>query len=96
MPAFPKLRRDTRPGHEPDGGSLFLRRLPPSRTVACAGIVLYVHGGTFPSALSIAHRIDGRSWRDSLCDAIPHDASGGKPAYGLQRRRGLLTARGDA
>lgn len=31
--------------------------------------MLYVHGGTFPSALSIAHRFDGRSWRDELCDA---------------------------
>jgi pimeloyl-ACP methyl ester carboxylesterase len=34
--------------------------------------VLYVHGGTFPSALSIAHRFDGRSWRDALCDAGFH------------------------
>ena len=25
-----------------------------------------MHGGTFPSALSIAHRFDGRSWRDEL------------------------------
>src|SRR5436305_2050324 len=24
---------------------------------------------SFPSALSIAHRFDGRSWRDELCDA---------------------------
>jgi pimeloyl-ACP methyl ester carboxylesterase len=31
--------------------------------------VLYVHGGTFPSALSIAHRFDGYSWRDALCEA---------------------------
>jgi pimeloyl-ACP methyl ester carboxylesterase len=31
--------------------------------------VLYVHGATFPSALSIAHRFDGRSWRDALCEA---------------------------
>jgi len=49
------------------GMSLFLRLLPavdreslPRRTV------LYVHGATFPSALSIAHRFDGRSWRDAL------------------------------
>jgi pimeloyl-ACP methyl ester carboxylesterase len=34
--------------------------------------VLYVHGGTFPSALSIAHRFDGRSWRDELCAAGFH------------------------
>ncbi len=31
--------------------------------------VLYVHGATFPSALSIAHRFDGQSWRDALNDA---------------------------
>jgi pimeloyl-ACP methyl ester carboxylesterase len=35
-------------------------------------VVLYVHGGTFPSALSIAHRFDGRSWRDALCAAGFH------------------------
>jgi len=34
--------------------------------------VLYVHGATFPSALSIAHRFDGYSWRDALCDAGFH------------------------
>jgi pimeloyl-ACP methyl ester carboxylesterase len=51
-----------------EGMSLFLRRLAPlsgSRQRA----LLYVHGATFPSALSIAHRFDGRSWRDALCDA---------------------------
>src|SRR5437588_3922497 len=32
----------------------------------------YVHGGTFPSGLSIAHRFDGRSWRDELCAAGFH------------------------
>jgi pimeloyl-ACP methyl ester carboxylesterase len=31
--------------------------------------VLYVHGATFPSALSVAHRFDGRAWRDALGDA---------------------------
>ena len=36
------------------------------------GVVLYVHGATFPSALSIAHRFDGRSWRDELCAAGFH------------------------
>jgi pimeloyl-ACP methyl ester carboxylesterase len=49
------------------GMSLFLRFLP----AADSGFqprraVLYVHGATFPSALSIAHRFDGRSWRDAL------------------------------
>src|SRR5262245_23692542 len=46
------------------GLRLFLRRLPAMGTP-----VLYVHGGTFPSALSIAHRFDGRSWRDTLVAA---------------------------
>jgi pimeloyl-ACP methyl ester carboxylesterase len=53
------------------GRSLFLRHLaPPDR--AGDRIVLYVHGGTFPSALSIAYRLDGRSWRDELCAAGFH------------------------
>ena len=54
-----------------DGLSLFLRYLPPADTSATR-IVLYVQGATFPSALSIAHRFDGRSWRDALCDAGLH------------------------
>jgi pimeloyl-ACP methyl ester carboxylesterase len=56
------------------GLSLFLRYLPPSAPQAGsgAGIVLYIHGATFPSALSIAHRFDGRSWRDALSAAGFH------------------------
>jgi pimeloyl-ACP methyl ester carboxylesterase len=49
------------------GLSLFLRRLAPPAPNGKA--VLYVHGGTFPSALAFAHRFDGRSWRDQLTDA---------------------------
>jgi pimeloyl-ACP methyl ester carboxylesterase len=53
-----------------DGLSLFLRFLPAIQNAAQPRrAVLYVHGATFPSALSIAHRFDGRSWRDALCDA---------------------------
>jgi pimeloyl-ACP methyl ester carboxylesterase len=53
-----------------EGLSLFLRFL----SAAAAGsqprrAVLYVHGATFPSALSVAHRFDGKSWRDALCEA---------------------------
>ena len=56
---------------------LFLRYAPPTRQSAGAPkVVLYVHGGTFPSALSIAHRFDGRSWRDELC-------AGGLHVWGL-------------
>jgi len=54
------------------GLSLFLRCLPPTRATGLLRTVVYVHGGTFPSSLSIAHRFDGRSWRDALCDAGFH------------------------
>lgn len=55
------------------GLSLFLRSLSPRHDTTPEGrTVLYVHGGTFPSAMSIAHRFDGRSWRDELCDAGFH------------------------
>jgi pimeloyl-ACP methyl ester carboxylesterase len=53
-----------------EGRSLFLRFLPAGNPAGgLRRAVLYVHGATFPSALSIAHRFDGRSWRDALCDA---------------------------
>jgi pimeloyl-ACP methyl ester carboxylesterase len=53
-----------------DGLRLFLRHLPAKATTdGPVRVVLYVHGATFPSALSIAHRFDGYSWRDALCDA---------------------------
>jgi pimeloyl-ACP methyl ester carboxylesterase len=48
---------------------LFLRHLPPKEGPAAGRPVLYVHGATFPSGLSIAHRFDGYSWRDALCAA---------------------------
>jgi pimeloyl-ACP methyl ester carboxylesterase len=54
------------------GSMLFLRYLPPAAHKNTPKIVLYVHGGSFPSALSIAHRFDGRSWRDTLNDAGFH------------------------
>jgi pimeloyl-ACP methyl ester carboxylesterase len=50
--------------------ALFLRFLPAADTVfRPRRAVLYVHGATFPSALSIAHRFDGTSWRDALNEA---------------------------
>jgi pimeloyl-ACP methyl ester carboxylesterase len=49
--------------------SLFLRLLPAETSSRSRRAVLYVHGATFPSALSIAYRFDGRSWRDELCHA---------------------------
>jgi pimeloyl-ACP methyl ester carboxylesterase len=54
------------PSHR-EGLSLFLRYLPALHEAqAHKNVVLYVHGGTFPSGLSIAHRFDGVSWRDEL------------------------------
>ena len=53
------------------GLQLFLRHLPPQRPGQAMDVrpVIYVHGATFPSALSIAHRFEGYAWRDALCDA---------------------------
>ena len=48
------------------GLNLFLRYLESAAAPGHTRIVLYLHGATFPSALSIAHRFDGRSWRDEL------------------------------
>ena len=53
-----------------DGLSLFLRFLPSEKSrFQPRRAILYVHGATFPSALSIAHRFDGKSWRDALGEA---------------------------
>jgi pimeloyl-ACP methyl ester carboxylesterase len=53
-----------------EGLSLFLRFRPSANTgFRPRRAVLYVHGATFPSALSIAHRFDGKSWRDALNEA---------------------------
>lgn len=55
-----------------EGFRLFLRYLAPMRPAEGARAVLFIHGMSFPSALAIAHRFDGRSWRDELCDAGFH------------------------
>jgi pimeloyl-ACP methyl ester carboxylesterase len=53
-----------------EGLSLFLRFLPAANSAfRPRRAVMYVHGATFPSALSIAHRFDGKSWRDALNEA---------------------------
>jgi pimeloyl-ACP methyl ester carboxylesterase len=72
---FDASRLDPREAHHwiaaPRSGlRLFLRHMPPmARPGGTERAVLYVHGATFPSALSIAHRFDGYSWRDALCAA---------------------------
>jgi pimeloyl-ACP methyl ester carboxylesterase len=71
--SFPKL--DPREEHFLIQGSnsklrVFLRYLPALEpSDAHRRSVLYVHGATFPSALSIAYRFDGFSWRDALNEA---------------------------
>ena len=53
-----------------EGLSLSLTQVRPTANGSAGkSVVLYVHGGTFPSALSIAYRFDGRSWRDELAAA---------------------------
>ncbi len=68
----PKLdprERHFRVADPSSGSAIFLRSLAPARAVPPHGrVVLYVHGGTFPSAHSIAYRLEGRSWRDALSD----------------------------
>src|SRR5579871_5816889 len=48
-----------------DGLSLSLRYLR-SAVTPSRGVALFVHGATFPSALSIMHPFDGHSWADAL------------------------------
>ena len=75
------------------GLRLFLRRLSPApSTAGCVRPVLpvlYVHGATFSSGLSIAHRFDGFSWRDALCaagfDVLGSRFSGLRPFRSLSR-----------
>jgi pimeloyl-ACP methyl ester carboxylesterase len=74
MQVMPDMRLDARENHlrvesHHVGLATFLRHLRPPDGMRSRGDVLYVHGATFPSALSIAHRFDGRSWRDELCAA---------------------------
>ena len=78
-PTFTAAKLDPHDEHvriaSPQAGlSLFLRHLAPATAEAAAAnrVVLYVHGGTFPSALSVAHRLDDQSWRDALCAAGFH------------------------
>jgi hypothetical protein len=51
--------------------SLFLRFLPTANAKPPSPrAVLYIHGGTFPSAVSIAHRFDGGMTMRWLFDAF--------------------------
>jgi pimeloyl-ACP methyl ester carboxylesterase len=57
-PAAEEVTRLTGTRGEP---ALLVRHAP-----ADGPSVLYIHGATFPSGLSVAYRIDGRSWMDDL------------------------------
>ena len=73
VPRMDRNEQHCRIGGPWEGLNLFLRYLPPTvQQPGAPNVVLYVHGATFPSALSIAHRFDGRSWRDELADAGFH------------------------
>jgi pimeloyl-ACP methyl ester carboxylesterase len=48
------------------GLSFYLRHLPASTTGSTRKAVLYAHGARLASAVTIAHRFDGLSWRDDL------------------------------
>ena len=84
----PREQRFPIPGPHPPL-KLFVRHLPAlHRADAEPRPVLYVHGATFPSALSIAHRFDGFSWRDALNEAgfdvwaLDFQGFGGSDRYG--------------
>jgi pimeloyl-ACP methyl ester carboxylesterase len=56
----------------PGGFDLFVRHHPASdsgKRQASQPAVLYVHGATFPSGLSVAYPFDGRSWAQELSAA---------------------------
>lgn len=71
VPGSPKSTALQREHLLPGAGrrpSLLLREQPPVNRDRSQP-VLYLHGSTFPSALSIMFRFEGRSWADSLNDA---------------------------
>jgi pimeloyl-ACP methyl ester carboxylesterase len=56
-----------------DGLSVAVRHQPPrAEAFQQPRAVLYIHGATFPSALSLFYRFDGVSWADTLADAGFH------------------------
>ncbi len=70
----------------PGEPTLLVRRLP-----GAGPAVLYVHGATFPSALSVGYRFHGQSWMDDLAargfdvwafDFAGYGGSGRPPAMG--------------
>ncbi len=76
------------PPKEPSLPRLALRHLAPTDNTPrqTGGIVLYIHGATFPSGLAVGYRFDGWSWMDDLaaarCDVWALDF----PGYGESER----------
>jgi pimeloyl-ACP methyl ester carboxylesterase len=66
------------------------RALSVQHRPGAGGGVLYVHGSTFPAALSINYRIDGRSWADDLHDRGFDVWSFDFPGYGGSDRPALM------
>jgi pimeloyl-ACP methyl ester carboxylesterase len=86
------------PGSRP-GLQLFLWHLPPqisSEQAPSERVVVYVHGATFPSGLSIAHRFDGYSWRDALIEAGFHVWGFDFHGFGFSDRYPEMSAPADA
>jgi pimeloyl-ACP methyl ester carboxylesterase len=69
------------------GLSLFLRFLPSTVKASRRRAVLYAHGARLASAVTVAHRFDGFSWRDDLASdgwdvwALDYIGYGGADRY---------------
>jgi pimeloyl-ACP methyl ester carboxylesterase len=71
--------------HEPGEPTLCVQHRPGG-----GQSLLYVHGSTFPAALSINYRIEGRSWADDLHDRGFDVWSFDLPGYGGSDRPALM------
>jgi pimeloyl-ACP methyl ester carboxylesterase len=64
----PEMLRIAAPGGD-SGLELALLHQAAARHAPARGVVLYVHGATFPSTLAVGFRFDGFSWMDDLAEA---------------------------
>jgi pimeloyl-ACP methyl ester carboxylesterase len=80
-----------------DGLSVAVHHQPP-RTAASGQprAVLYIHGATFASALSVFHRFDGVSWADTLAQAGFHVYGFDQLGYGDSDRYPAMSHPADA
>lgn len=95
IPSPPAMTQETMNVTDPETGCCVLARRwppkPPANHAPRARSVLYVHGATFPSALSVGFPFENRSWADDLAsrgldvwafDFVGFGASGRYPAHG--------------